>query len=182
MMNKTLLIMGFIESISKRIALVTICVILGVGGIRSQNNTTTNILGSWKYVKHESWRVTQYSNKDINCVKKSVLIIDRNKVYFVGPASLLIEPCTYNKMSFKKFFDRDEPEPDVSEDRMLAVLYSKKELEKFVRIELHVDYNCLETMYLKKDTLILNYCGGVTFFLTRIKTNIDSHKSSSKMK
>jgi len=180
MMNKTCLIMGFIECISKRIALVTICVILGISSIQSQNNTTAIILGSWKYVKHESWRVTKYSNKDINSVRKSVLNIDKNKVYFVGPASMLIKPCTYNKMSFKKFFDRDEPEPDASEDRMLAVLYSKKELEKFIRIELHVDYNCLETMYLKKDTLILNYCGGVTFFLTRIKPILNVHKSISK--
>jgi len=179
-MNKTCLIMGFTECINKRIALVTICVIFGIGSILSQNNTAKNILGSWKYVKHESWRVTKYSNKDINSVRKSVLNIDKNKVYFVGPASLLIEPCAYNKMSFKKFFDRDEPEPDASEDRMLAVLYSKKELEKFVRIELHVDYNCLETMYLKRDTLILNYCGGVTFFLTRFKTSFDASKSSLK--
>ena len=180
MKNNTRLIMKFIECISKRIALVIICIIMVISGVQSQNNTSTNIFGSWKYVKHESWRVTKYSNKDINSVRKSVLNIDKNKVYFVGPASLLIEPCAYNKMSFKKFFDRDEPEPDVSEDRMLAVLYTKKELEKFVRIELHVDYNCLETMYLKRDTLILNYCGGVTFFLTKIKTSFDASKSSLK--
>ena len=71
---------------------------------------------------------------------------------------------------FKNFFDRDDKEPNVMEDRALAMKYTKEQLSSFKRIEVNCGpYNCLNTLYFKQDTLILNYCGGITFFMLKVK-------------
>lgn len=136
---------------------------------KAQNKTYPNdfVYGKWRYVKHFDWRATKFGNKEVQSIKIDTLIIEKNRIYFAN--SKLIEPCIYSKIWFKNFFDRDDKEPNVLEDRALAMKFTKEQLSKFKRIETNCDpYNCLNILYLKQDTLILNYCGGITFFMLKV--------------
>lgn len=135
----------------------------------AQNKSDSNdfLFGKWKYVKHFNWRATKYGDKEVQSIKLDTLIIEKNKIYFVN--SKFVEPCAFSKIWFKNFFDREDKEPNVVEDRALAMKYTKKELNTFKRIETNCDpHNCLSILYLKQDTLILNYCGGITFFMLKV--------------
>jgi hypothetical protein len=81
----------------------------------------------------------------------------------------MIKPCTFSKINIRNFFDRDDKEPNVIEDRALALKYTKEQLSSFKRIETNCGQdNCLIILYFKQDTLILNYCGGITIFMTKV--------------
>ena len=137
------------------------------GNAQKKSDSNDFIFGKWKYVKHFNWRATRYGDKEIQSIKIDTLIIETNKIYFAH--SKFVEPCTFSNIWYKSFFDRDDKEPNVVENRALAMKYTKKELNTFKRIETNCDpYNCLGILYLKQDTLILNYCGGGTFLMLKV--------------
>ena len=145
-------------------------VFLSVGCANSQNKSDSKnfLIGKWKFVKYFDWQATEFGNKEIQSIKKDTLIIEPNKIYFLR--SKFIEPSNYSKILFVNFFDGRDKKPNVMEDRALAIKYSKEQLGTFKRIEVNGDpYNCLNTLYLHQDTLILNYCGGITLFMLKLK-------------
>jgi len=140
----------------------------GCNNAQNKINSNDLLYGKWKYVKHFGWRATKFGNKEIQSIINDTLIIEHDKIYFVK--SKFIEPCNYSNILLKKFFDRDDKEPNVMEDRALAMKYTKEQLSTLNRVEINCStYNCLNTLYLKQDTLILNYCGGITIFLLKVK-------------
>jgi uncharacterized protein YecT (DUF1311 family) len=147
----------------------------------AQNKSNPNefVYGKWKYFKHFDWRATKYDINDIKSIKSDTLIIEKNKIFFEN--TKLIEPCIYSKIMFKSFFDRDDKEPNFVEDRALALKYTKEQLSTFQRIETDCQYNCLNILYLKQDTLILNYCGGITFFFTKLSIDNNSKSEYEKV-
>ena len=135
----------------------------------AQNNSNSNeyIYGKWKYVKHLNWRASRYGNKEIESIKHDTLIINEKRIYL--KKSKFIETCSYSNIKFSYFFDREDKEPNVIEDRALAIKYTKEQLSLFRKIETNCGQDiCLSVLYLKQDTLILNYCGGITVFLIKI--------------
>ena len=150
-----------------RLAIVSILVLLSLCSCLAQSNKgdANKIIGKWKYAKHFNWRVTSYSEKQLTLFKSSILHIEGSKLYF--DRLRFIDTCRYSNVRYSGFFDRKEKEPNVIEDRAMAVKYTKEQLSTIKKIDFDCD-NCLGTLYLKNDTLILNYCGGYTFFMTRI--------------
>lgn len=133
---------------------------------QDESKPTDYIYGEWKYVKHFSWRATKFRSDEIDSIKSSTLYVEKNRIYYENIN--FIEPCFYSKIEFKKFFNKNG-EPRYPEDLRLLVKYTKDQLSVINRIELDCEYNCLGFLYLKQDTLI-NYCGGLTFFMIKIDT------------
>lgn len=134
----------------------------------SQNQINLNdIIGKWRYAKHFDWRASKFGNKEIQSLRTDTLVISKNKIYFRNLK--MIKPCTFSKINIRNFFDRDDKEPNVIEDRALALKYTKEQLSAFKRIETNCEQdNCLGVLYFKQDTLILNYCEGITIFMTKV--------------
>lgn len=137
----------------------------------AQNKSDEFLYGDWKCVKHFNWRATKFGISDIKNIKSDTLVIEKDKIFF--KYIQLIEPCIYSKIAIKNFFDRDNKDPNFVEDRALALKYTKEQLSTFKRIEFDCQYNCLSILYLKQDTLILNYCGGITLFFTKLSIPLD---------
>jgi hypothetical protein len=125
-----------------------------------------NIFGKWVYDKYFA-TISTYGEYELGLIKSSVLHIEKSKIYFEYPANFIIDTCHYTKVTILDFFDREIKEPNFSEDRSLAVIYNKIELDKIKRFDFNCEDNCLNTIYLKQDTLILNYCGGLTIFMKK---------------
>ena len=122
-------------------------------------------------MKHFWWKESEFGMKEVDCIKLSTLHIERNKIYFENLK--FIDTCSYSKIEFKKFFESADKESDYSEDyQFMFINYTKDELSAVKRIELNCKHegNCLGSLYLKQDTLILNFCGGLTFFMTKAPT------------
>jgi hypothetical protein len=90
----------------------------GCNNAQNKTNPNDSLYGKWTYVKHFGWRATEYGNKEVQSIKNDTLIIAQNKIYFIN--SKFVEPCNYSKILFKNFFDRDDKEPNVMEDRALV--------------------------------------------------------------
>ena len=154
----------------KKISVLTFILLLTtmVSSCQEGPELPAYIKGDWKYVRHLTWSATEYGPKQVNTVKASVLHVENNRIYFTGPASKLIESCTFSKSQVGTFFDREEKDPEVFEDRSMAIAYTKEQLATFRRIELNcAEDNCLGTVYYRQDTLVLNYCGGITFYFRK---------------
>jgi uncharacterized protein YecT (DUF1311 family) len=166
-----------------RLLVIFLFLFSGILG-RSQDNSAllSEISGTWKYVKHFAWNASKYNNEDIKMIMLSDLLIGKQKIFFKGPASELIEECSYKMMAFKGFFDREEKDPSAFEDRSMAIKYTKDELSRIKRIELDCPYNCLSVIYLKQDTLILNYCGGITFYFLKSAAGPNRGSTQSGLK
>jgi len=127
------------------------------------------IIGKWKYVKDLSF-ISCYSEYNLEDIRNSILHIEKDKVFFDSPAGTsLFDPCNYQKISIESFSERDDPESNIYEARDLLIQYTKEEIMKLIIIKFNCKNNCLGSMYLKQDTLILNSCGGVTLFFIKYK-------------
>ena len=135
---------------------------------QSQNRAfeTKNIIGEWEYESHISRNVGRYGPEEVKSLKYSVLCIMKDKIYFKD--ILFIDTCFYSELHRRAFFDRKEKMPSYIIDGPLAVKYSREQLNEIEVIDLNCKYNCLGSLYFKHDTLILNSCGGITLFLTKI--------------
>ena len=170
--------MEFTKCISNNQLLVFLSFFILRVQAQEPNKANFNIFGDWKYVKHYAWNATEYGDKEIDAIKTSILHIDAHNLGFIGSANKLIEPCRYSIMAKRQFFDRQEKEPNFVEDRALAIIYKKDQLSNIYRIELNCKDNCMSIIYLKQDTLILNYCGGYTFLLIKGTQNSIDHSES----
>ena len=149
--------------------MVLLCFFMNCYSQRKQNFPDKYIYGNWKFVKYWGWTVVDYSKEQLNKIKASILHVEKNKVFFEG-LSFIPDTCHYDRIEFKSFFDRDMEEPNVFEDRDMAIHYTKKTLSTIRRIELNCQpLKCdFSILYLKQDTLITNYCGGYTLFWMKI--------------
>ncbi len=156
----------------KKIILLSILVTLFSFSRDLQINPSNNlnILGKWKYVKNIGF-VSNWNDYEIGLIKSSILHIEKDKLYFDSPANGITDTCFYKNISTPDFFDRYEKEPNIGDDRALALKYNKKELASIRRYEFECrDKNsCLGTVYLKDDSLILNSCGGLTIYMKKLQ-------------
>lgn len=140
----------------------------------------SQIYGQWK-LEQDLWKqYTKYTQKQIDSLKTTVLKISKTQIYFENIS--FISSCSYSssKVKVTKLFDKSNTwEYSWYEDGERFLLrpkdvgpliyrYTKEELSKMNKIELGCnDEPNLNTLYLKQDTLILNYVGGVTLLMTK---------------
>ncbi len=138
---------------------------------------TDQIYGQWKYENHLWWEYGKYTQNEVDSFKCSILQISRDKIYFEDV--IFVDSCSFSEASIKtsKLLDRTNEEYHWFEEGSVQLLptrytgplvlqYSKKELKKIDKIDLGCGYD-LSILYLKSDTLILNYLGGITLFMTK---------------
>ena len=164
--------------------------------IKDSDNSINQIYGQWK-LEEDLWKqYTKYTKKQIDSLRTTVLKISRDKIYFENISFL--DSCSFSSSNIKmtKLFDKKNSwEYSWYEDGDKFLLrpkdvgpliyrYSKKELSTIDKIELGCEYG-LGILYLKEDTLILNYVGGVTLFMTKIpftkRSFIGSGKSTEEL-
>ncbi len=167
--------MGIID---KKTLIASILLLVGYH-IQAQNDNLPNqIFGKWITLKSLSRDYTKYNIEDIKKVEKSILCIERNRIYFDGVN--FIDTCYFNskRITYSKLFDKKNEEYHWFEDGTkllmrkkdtgpLPSIYTKEQLSKFIFINLGCGHD-QSIIYLNADTLILNYIGGVTFFLVKI--------------
>lgn len=139
-----------------------------------ERDTSTNaqnpVLGNWVCVKELYRNVGRYGPKHVDSVKRSVLVIEKDKIYI---PNFDLDTLRYQSFAISGFFDdEDRNESSYVLDGPLAVHYWEDTLRKFKKIQFvgmraRDQYNCLNRMYLHHDTLIFSQCGGVTFFFVR---------------
>jgi hypothetical protein len=93
------------------------------------------------------------------------LHIYKKKIYFDYPANQIIDTCYFSKITIQNYGNYIDRLGFVDE-RLLSIVYSKKELSDIEMIELNCKNTFLGKMYLKQDTLILN-CGGILIFMLK---------------
>lgn len=138
--------------------------------------SSDSIYGQWTYVKHGWWQASKFGKEEVENIKLSILNVEKNRVYFANLK--FIDTCKYSQIEYRNFFEEGKEKSSYSEDYQYMMLkYPKAELSKIQRVKLNCEYNCLGELYLKQDTLILNFCGGVTFYMIKTpdktKLNID---------
>ncbi len=146
---------------------------------QSQKNlgtgTPQNIYGKWRYVKHYWWKSSKYGIEEVQAIKSSCLTIEKDRIFF--DSLIFADTCRYSEIKFRKFFNNAENKSEYSEDyQFMLIKYKIKELNLIQRIEFNCQYNCLGNLYLKQDTLILNFCGGITFYFLKEKNEIKKSK------
>lgn len=142
------------------------------------SNSTEYIYGQWKYEKHLWSGLGRYTLAQVNSIKKSILHIERDKIFF--DKIKFIDTCNFSssKITTSNLFDRKNEEYTWFEEgdkRLLPIkytgllpsVYTKEQLSKINLIDLGC-VSELSILYLKQDTLILNYVAGVIFFLTKV--------------
>lgn len=150
--NKTLFVLAFVMCLSCQ--------------AQQPNTLSANSLhGRWTPVKFGWWNQSKYTEAQVQQIVHSTLTIESNKVYFDGLR--FIDTCKYTHAKFLDFFNETGVESDYSEDYQYFFLkYMKSELSTIKRIELDCK-SCVGDLYLKGDTLLMNFCGGVTFYFTK---------------
>jgi hypothetical protein len=166
--------MVYIKCIVKRTLYLFLLICFFQSRAQQPNTFAANyIYGKWKYINHYWWSASKFGNKEMDSIKISTLTIKKNKTYF--DRIKFVDTCSFNKVQIKNFFPGKNNESDFSEDYQFMLLkYSTEQLNSVKRIELNCQYNCLGYLYLKQDTLILNFCGGSTIYL--LKENKNSKK------
>jgi hypothetical protein len=152
------------------------------------NNSSDYIYGKWKVEKELSKQYTKFGTNDVGKIKESILHIEKNKIYFENIN--FVDTCffTKSKIRVSELFDKKNDEYYWFEegDKLLLPLkytgplptiYTKKQLKEIYLIDLGCGYD-LSILYLKQDTLILNYLGGVTFFLTKLSNEVKEYKGN----
>lgn len=163
--------------------------------IKNSDNSINQIYGQWE-LKEDLWKqYTKYTKKQIDSLRTTVLKISKDKIYFENISFL--DSCSFSSSDIKltKLFDKENYEYSWYEGGEKFLLrpkdvgpliyrYSKEELSKIDKVELGCEYG-LSILYLKEDTLILNYVGGVTLFMTKVpfakKSFIGSGKSTEEL-
>jgi hypothetical protein len=133
-------------------------------GFNSSNTLSSSFKGDWKYIKDFSI-ISIYGDTQLNYIKSSTLHIYKKKIYFDYPANQIIDTCYFSKITIQNYGNYIDRLGFVDE-RLLSIVYSKKELSDIEMIELNCKNTFLGKMYLKQDTLILN-CGGILIFMLK---------------
>lgn len=134
---------------------------------KNTNNRNT-LIGQWVCKESALYRNTKFSKLEINEVINSKIIFTEKSVYFEDFSN--IDTCYYSDIHYSKYFDGRSPkESSYIMDGPLAVKYYDKELKKIEKLNLigPEDYSCLRELYLNRDTLIINHCGGVTLYYVK---------------
>lgn len=148
--------------------------------IQTVKDPLSQIYGRWKF-EEDLWKqYTKYTQEQIDSLKETVLKISETQIYFENIS--FINSCSYSRSKVKvtRLFDKsniweyswyEDGERFLLRPKDVGPLiyrYTKEELSKMSKIELGCDNEPnLNTLYLKQDTLILNYMGGVTLFMTK---------------
>ena len=132
------------------------------------------IYGQWRCKDHRWWTYSKYTSKQLAPVLASKLCVERDRIYF--ESSEVIKPYFFTS---GEVLVRKLPEDDVESifenlKEPLGKFYTKEELRKLDSIHLGKNACELGVIYLDKDLMILNYCGGVTFFMEKIP-EIEKH-------
>jgi hypothetical protein len=132
----------------------------------------------WKYEKHLRWdqKCQKYSLDEVILMKDAILKIDSNQIYFEGIMD--IDSCFFSRKSLdvSNLFDKSNDEyywyeegdclkMTIKETGPLPNLYNKSELSKIKLLKFGSCF-CFRNLYLKEDTLILNF-EGLTWFMTK---------------
>ncbi len=136
-------------------------------------NPAEFIYGQWRYKKHMWWKYTKLTDKQVNAVMTSILHIGHDKIYlegitFLEPRSFLKEDLRINKTKEKNV------KTILFEKGPLRSIYTESQIRDLDEIEIQGNEYELGVIYLDKDLMILNYCGGVTFFMEKIPA-IETH-------
>ncbi len=142
------------------------------------NNPSEYIYGQWKCEKYLWSELGRYTLVQVDSIKKSILHIEKDKIYF--DKIKFIDTCKFSSSTIQtsKLFDKKNEEYywfEEGDKRLLPLkhtgvlpsMYTKEQLSK---IDL-IDLGCvseLSILYLKQDTLILNYIAGVIFYMTKV--------------
>ncbi len=145
-------------------------------------NPAKFIYGQWRCKKHMWWTYSRYTGEQLDEVLASPLFVEKDRVYFEG--SNIIKPYFFppGEVIVEKLSEEDVEDCYTIQKGPLKHLYTKEELRKLNSISLGKDAYGLGAIYLDKDIMILNYCGGVTFFMEKIPA-IEKHyqgKNSSR--
>ena len=131
------------------------------------------IYGKWRYKKHMWWVYGKLTDEQVNRVMTSTLYVEKDKIYFEGISFL--EP--------RFFINEDLQIKKIREERVSSILwekgplrsmYTEDQLRNLDEIVIKGNEYGLGVLYLDKDLMILNYCGGVTFFMEKIP-EIEKH-------
>ncbi len=155
---------------------------------QNANNPSDYIYGKWKYEKHLWSGLGKYTIVQVDSIKKSTLRIEKDKIYFDNIK--FIDTCKFSSstIKFSKLLDKGNYEYDWFEDGTklllrtkdtgpLPTLYTKEQLSKINLIDFGCGYD-LSILYLKQDTLILNYLAGVTIFLTKMSNDVQDYSGT----
>lgn len=146
---------------------------------QSTKELHNQIYGQWKYVHHEWHQYSKLTKEQVDSLTHALLIVSKDKAYFENIG--FIDSCLFSNSDIKisKLFDKTNTwEYSWYEDGERFLLrpkdvgplifrYTKKELSQLDKIELGCEYG-ISIMYLKQDTLILNYLGGIVLFMTKL--------------
>jgi len=157
--------MAHITTLSK---VIILNMLLFIGGCNLNTiglQKDKSIEGQWRYAKYLEYHPTKYGIEELNNLKKSRLIITKNRLYYKNIH--FVDSC--NDINWKC-----EPyDTSYSESIQLEHFYSKVELSKiysFTPVDKTGEWQgCFAdcaVFYLKQDTLI-NICGGYPIFLVR---------------
>lgn len=157
--------MEVMSIINKVVFILTFVICLSCQAQQPNSISLTNMHGRWTPVKFGWWQQSKYTEGQVQQIAHSTLCIESNKVYF--DSLRFIDTCKYTDAQFLDFFNETGAESDYAEDyQYLFLKYMKSELGTIKRVELDCK-SCVGDLYLKGDTLLLNFCGGVTFYFTK---------------
>ena len=132
-------------------------------------NPADFIYGKWQYERLAWWKFTKYTDEQVAQIKASTLHIEKDRIYFEGID--FVEPCTFTKEEIKLTHMAALHEEDLklrrSSSGPLRHEYTLREFQELYEIELGLPYE-LALLYLAQETLIVNYCGGVCFFMKKL--------------
>ncbi len=131
-------------------------------------NPAEFIYGQWRCHKHMWWTYSKYTSKQLALVLASKLCVERDRIYFEDNEVIKPYFFTPGEIIVEKI-----PEQDIRciykvQKGPLKQLYTKEALRNLDMVSLGKDAYELGVIYLDKDLMILNYCGGVTFFMEKI--------------
>jgi len=131
-------------------------------------NPAEFIYGQWRCKKHMWWTYSKYTSKQLEPVLASELCVERDRIYFED--SKVIKPYffTPGEVIVEKLSEEGVDDCYTIQKGPLKQLYTKEELRNLDSIHLGKNAYELGVIYLDKDLMILNYCGGVTFFMEKI--------------
>jgi len=137
-------------------------------------NPAEFVYGRWRCQKHMWWTYSKYTSKQLAPVLASKLCVERDRIYFED--SKVIKPYFFSpgEVIVDKMSEEDIKSIYTIQKGPLKQLYTKEELRKLDSIHLGKNAYELGVIYLDKDIMILNYCGGVTFFMEKIP-EIEKH-------
>jgi hypothetical protein len=146
-------------------------------------NPADFIYGKWQYERLALWKLGSYTKEQVEQIKASTLHIEKDRIYFKGID--FVELRTFTKEEIKltklKEFNEDDVRISYSSSGPLRFEYTLREFKELYRIELGPPY-ALALLYLDQDqeTLIVNYCGGVCFFMKKLPHVQQVYKGAGK--